>query len=95
MTTQNDLKPIHVRQAVFDAVRVWKRRQEGLTDFGEDGGGYPPAESILQAIPRRQQSVPPDERKLWIPYVEPLVIRNTFGQNLRRLFAWLRVILTV
>ena len=95
MTTQDDIKPIRVRQAVFDAVRVWKRRQEALAGIGEGGGAYPPAESILQGIPRRQQSVPPDERKLWIPYVEPLVIRNTFGQNLRRLFAWLRVILTV
>ena len=95
MATQNDVKPIRVRQAVFDAVRVWKRRQEVLAGFGEEGAGYPPAESILQAIPRRQQSVPPDERKLWIPYVEPLVVRNTFSQNLRRLFAWLRVILTI
>ena len=95
MATEDDLKPIRVRQVVFDAVRVWKRRQEVVAGLGTEGGAYPPAESILQGIPRRQQSVPPDERKLWIPYVEPLVIRNTLGQNLRRLFAWLRVILTV
>ena len=69
MATEDDLKPIRVRQAVFDAVRVWKRRQEAVAGLSNEEGVYPPAESILQGIPRRQQSVPPDERKLWLPYV--------------------------
>jgi ubiquinone biosynthesis protein len=96
VTVQEDLRPLHVRQAVFDAVRDWKtsRRMEASPD-GESGNGHLPAAAILQGIPRRQQSVPPDERKLWIPYVEPMLVRNTFGQNLKRLFAWLRLILTI
>ena len=95
MAIQEDLKPTRVRPAVFEAVRVWKSRQKAVTGLGEEGSGYPPADSILQSIPRRQQSVPPDERKLWIPYVEQLPIRKTFGRSLRRLFAWMRVILTI
>ena len=95
MATQEDLKPARVRQSVADALKVWKSRQESAAGNGEKNVEYPPAESILQSIPRRQQSVPPDERKLWIPYVEPLAIRNTWGHSLRRLFAWLRVILTI
>lgn len=96
MTVREDLKPLHVRQAVFDAVRAWKTaRKIAANPGGERNNGYLPVEAILQSIPRRQQSVPPDERKLWIPHVEPMPARNTFGQSLGRLFAWLRVILTI
>jgi ubiquinone biosynthesis protein len=96
MTVQEDLRPLHVRQAVFDAVRAWKTVQKTAADpGGERSSEHLPVEAILQSIPRRQQSVPPDERKLWIPHVEPLPVRNTFGQSLKRLFAWLRVILTI
>lgn len=95
MTTQEDLKPIHIRQTVFEAVKVWKSRQNAVAGLGGERGEHLPAEAILHSIPRRQQSVAPDERKLWIPYVEPLPIRNTFGHSFRRLFAWLRVILTI
>jgi predicted unusual protein kinase regulating ubiquinone biosynthesis (AarF/ABC1/UbiB family) len=91
----DDLKPISVRQAVFDAVRMWKKRQKAAAGAGEERSEPLPLEAILQSIPRRQQSVPPDERKLWIPYVEPLPARNTFGQSFRRLLAWLRVILAI
>jgi ubiquinone biosynthesis protein len=92
---QEDLKPTRVRPAVFEAVRVWKRRQKAVAGLGEEGSGYPSADEILQSIPRRQQAVPPDERKLWIPYVEQLPIRKTFGRSLVRFFAWMRVILTI
>lgn len=95
MTTQEDLKPIHIRQSVFEAVREWKSRQNAVTDFGGERGEPPPAEAILRSMPRRQQSVASDERKLWIPYMEPLPIRNTFGRSLGRLFTWMRVILSI
>ena len=95
MTIQDDLKPIHVRQAVYEAVRVWKKNQKAVAGSDEASSAYPPVESILQSIPRRQQSIPPAERKLWIPYVDQLPIRNNFGRSLIRLFAWLRVILTI
>jgi len=94
--TDKDMKPIRVRQSVFDAVRVWKSRQESVASISEERGVvYPPSDSVLRSIPRRQQSVPLDERKLWIPIVETLSIRNTFGQSFRRLFGWLRLIFTV
>jgi predicted unusual protein kinase regulating ubiquinone biosynthesis (AarF/ABC1/UbiB family) len=92
---QDDVKPIRVRPAVFEAVRVWKNRQQAAAGSDEERSAYPPAESILQSIPRRQQSIPPAERKLWIPYVDQLPIRNTFGRSFIRLFAWMRVILTI
>lgn len=95
MAIQEDVKPIRVRPAVFEAVRVWKSRQKAVAGLGEERGEHPSAESILQSIPRRQQAVPPDERKLWIPYVDQPPIRNTFGRSLVRLFAWMRVILTI
>jgi len=86
---------MRVRPAVFEAVRVWKKRQKAVAGLDEERSAYPPAESILQSLPRRQQAVPPDERKLWIPYVDQLPIRNTFFRSFIRLFAWLRVILTI
>ena len=95
MTTQGGLKPIRVRQPVFDAVKVWQERRKTLIGTIDEKGVYPPAESILHSIPRRQQSIPPDERKLWIPNLEPLVIRNSISHSLRRLFGWIRVMLTI
>jgi predicted unusual protein kinase regulating ubiquinone biosynthesis (AarF/ABC1/UbiB family) len=95
MTVQDDLRPITIRQSVREAVRVWKDRQKTVADVGGERVEVPPAESILQSLPRRQQSVPSDERKLWIPYVELFPVKYSFGQSLMRLFAWLRVILTI
>ncbi len=95
MAVQEDIKPIRVRQSVFDAFKVWKSRQETVAGIGGERSVYPPAKDILQSIPRRQQSIPPDERKLWIPYVEPLPIRNTFTQSIGRLFSWLGMIFTI
>ena len=77
---------MRVRPAVFEAVRVWKKRQKAVAGLDEESSAYPPAESILQSIPRRQQAVPPDERKLWIPYVDQLAVRNTFLRSFFRLF---------
>lgn len=86
---------MRVRQTVFDAVRVWKSRQNAVTGSDGERSEHLPAEAILQSIPRRQQATPLDERKLWIPYVEPLAIKTTLGQSLKRLLAWLRVIFTI
>ena len=95
MTTQEDLKPIHIRQSVFEAVREWRSRQNAEAGSGGGGGEPLPADAILKRMPRREQSVPSDERKLWIPYVEPFPVRNTFGRSLRRLFTWFRLMLTI
>lgn len=95
MTVREELKPLRARRVVSDAVKEWKGRQKAATGSGNGRGEYPPAEAILRSIPRRQQSVPPDERKLWIPYVEPLLVQNTFIRSAMRLLAWIRVILTI
>jgi ubiquinone biosynthesis protein len=95
VSTPEDVKPIRARYAVYEAVRAWKSHRKTESGVGGESGGQPPTEAILKGLPRRQQSVPPDERKLWIPFVEPLQIRTSFGQSIRRLFAWLRVILTI
>lgn len=96
MTVQDDLRPLHVRQVVFDAVRAWKTaRKIAASPDKERSNEHLPADAILQSIPRRQQSVPPDERKLWIPYVEPILVSNSFSKSLSRLFAWMRLIFTI
>ena len=95
MTIQTDQKPIHVRESVFKGVRAWRMRQEAAAGRDGERAEYPPAESILQSIPRRKQMIPPDERKLWLPYVEPLVIGNALGKSLMRLMTWFRLILTI
>ena len=45
MTTREDLKPIRVRQSVFDAVRDWKTRQQAAAGNGLERSTYPSAES--------------------------------------------------
>jgi ubiquinone biosynthesis protein len=97
VTLQEEVKrPIRARQSVIEAVRVWKTREKAAAGFGENGSEpYPPAEAILQSIPRRQQAIPPDERKLWIPNLEPLLVKETLLHSLMRLFTWWRVILTI
>jgi predicted unusual protein kinase regulating ubiquinone biosynthesis (AarF/ABC1/UbiB family) len=95
VTIQEDIKSIRVRKAVSEAVKVWRSRQKAAAGFSEERSVFPPAESILQSIPRREQAVPPDERKLWIPYVDPLPVRKTLWRSLRRLLTWMRVILTI
>jgi predicted unusual protein kinase regulating ubiquinone biosynthesis (AarF/ABC1/UbiB family) len=95
VTIRATSKPLRARRSVHEAVKVWKSRQKAAAGLDEVRREYPPAESILRSIPRRQQSVPPDERKMWIPYVEPLTIGHTFWRSLRRVLTWLRVILTI
>jgi ubiquinone biosynthesis protein len=89
-----DLESVRVRQSVFEAVTAWKTRQKAAEN-NRNGSGHPSAETILGSLPRRVQAIPPDERKLWIPFVEPAPIQITFGRSLRRLLTWLWVILTV
>lgn len=95
MITQDELRPIRVRQSVLEAVRVWKHRQKAAAGLDEARATYPSAEAILQSIPRREQAVPFDERKLWIPYVEPIPTKHTTSRSLIRLFTWMRVIFTI
>jgi ubiquinone biosynthesis protein len=95
MIIQRELKPPHVRQAVFDAVQEWKHRQKRAAGIGTEEGGYLPTESILHSIPRRVQSVPLDERKLWIPVMEPYPTSVSFFKSFGRFLIWLKVLLTI
>jgi ubiquinone biosynthesis protein len=94
MIEDKDLRPAHVRQAVYEAVSDWRSRQKAA-EIDRNGMDHPPIEAVLQPIPRREQSVPPDERKLWIPFVEPVAVKLSLGQSLRRLLTWLWVLLRI
>jgi ubiquinone biosynthesis protein len=94
MIEDKNLRPVHVRQSVYEAVSLWKSRQKVAEDSRSDNG-HPPIEAVLQPIPRREQSTPPDERKLWIPLVEPDAVKISFGRSLMRLLTWLWVILRI
>ncbi len=90
-----DARMRRVRQTVSEAVRVWRTRQETGAGADEERHEPLPLEEVLRSIPRREQAIPPDERKLWIPYVESTPIKVSIGRSLMRLFTWLRVMLTV
>lgn len=95
MTSQAELKPLRIRKSVFDAVRSWRRAQESLGETPVKPVAYPPAETILHAIPRREQLVDPDTEHLWMPFLEQLTFRNSFWQSLLRLFAWMNLLSTI
>jgi len=83
-----------VRQSVAEAVGIWRSRQKTVAEVGEERSGHLPLEDVLQSIPRRELTVPPDERKLWIPQVESVPGKNRIIRSLMRLLTWLRVMFT-
>jgi ubiquinone biosynthesis protein len=93
MSTQ--IKPIHVRQSVADAVQVWQRDQKLAQQAEAEPLVYPAAETILQPIPRREQLIPPDSSHLWMPSMEPLPFKKSFWRSLGRVFTWLNLISTI
>lgn len=93
MSTQADSKPAGVRQSVFDAMNDW--HQNRRTVAGQAQPGFAPAESVLQSIPRREQFIDPDERRQWLPYLEPLTIKSPFWISVRRIFTWLVLVTTI
>ena len=95
MTAQDGLRTIRARSSVVEAVREWRTRQMEAAGTGRERGVHPPAETVLRSIPRREQSVPLDERKLWIPQVEQIFARNLLIRSIGRLFVWQRVILAI
>jgi len=95
MRTQTRLRPVNIRSAVFDAVNTWRRTRASADEQFVDPTVYPPAESVLHSIPRREQLIAPDGRRQWLPYVEPLTFKNSLWQSFIRLFAWLRLISTL
>jgi ubiquinone biosynthesis protein len=95
MSTQVDSKPTHVRKSVFNAVNAWHRDQEVTATENMAVVDYPAAETILRSIPRREQLIDPAERRLWLPYLEPLIFKTSFWRSLRRLLTWLNVLATI
>ena len=95
MRTQARLRPIHIRPSVFDAINEWQRKRASADGASLDPAAYPPAESILQSIPRREQLIDPDERRLWLPSLDHLVFKTSFWKSLGRLFAWMRLFATL
>lgn len=95
MATSETLNRTIPRQAVIEGVRAWQIRQDAGDEFGLPQSEYPAAETILASMPRRVLSVPPDERKQWFPYVDPVPYRQSLFKSLARLLTWLRLILTI
>lgn len=98
MDVQTDSKPVHIRQSVFNAVNVWRRAQEEKarqTNLNLNVAEYPAAKTVLQNIPRREQLIDPAERRLWLPYLEPLIFKTSVWQSIGRLLTWLNVIATI
>ena len=88
-------KLIHVRQSVSDAVKVWQRARELVREAEAGPVEYPPVESILHSIPRREQLIVRHENRSWIPSVEPLLFKKSFWKSLSRLFAWFNLVNTI
>ena len=53
------------------------------------------AENIFHSIPRREQLLASDERRLWLPQYRDQIFQTTLWQSLGRLFTWLRVVASV
>ncbi len=95
MDTQADLKPLHIRQSVFDAVQEWRRNQEIAKEEPAKVTKQPPAEAILQSIPRREQLIAPDERRHWLPSLESPVFKSSVWRSLSRLLTWINLLATI
>ncbi len=96
MNTQADSGSIRIRKPVFTAVDKWRRQRSERAPFlPQRHSDYAPAKEILQSLPRRVQAGEEEqaaERKQWLPYVEPIVIKISVWRSLRRFFTWLRVL---
>ncbi len=95
MGTQVDSKSIHVRRSVTNAVSAWLRSREASAADNLAVTEYPAAETILHSIPRREQLISAAERRLWLPYLEPLIFKNSLWRTLGRLLTWLNVLITI
>ncbi len=96
MTIPADSRPIQVRKSVFEAVNKWTQKRGGLAHRAPQKElAYPPAENVLQSLPRREQLSNQDERQFWLPYVDPLVFKVSFWRSVGRLFTWFGVLASV
>lgn len=95
MGNQTEFNAIQVRPSVADAVRRWQREREEIRQAEAEPVVYPPAETILHSIPRREQLITPDDKRRWMPYVEPVIFKKSFWQSLKRLFTWMNLISTI
>jgi ubiquinone biosynthesis protein len=85
-----DRKSIHVRPAVRDALRHWRMRQRLASAAAGSSIDYPPLESVLQPIERRERLISFDERSdALLPSYEVLPHHDNFWTSLRRLAAWI------
>lgn len=95
MSVEAARKPLRVRQSVHEAMQLWQKRQGARPGARMDAAKYPSAQDVVQSIPRREQLLAGSEGELWLPYTETLAFRATLGQSLRRLLAWLEMLLAV
>jgi ubiquinone biosynthesis protein len=95
MSTQADSKPQRIRRSVIEAMNAWTLRQEAARQPVAERTSYPPAETILHSIPRREQIIKPSEEPLRLPYFGSVDHKTSFWRSLRRLLVWFRVVTSV
>jgi len=97
MSSQAESRPLHVRKSVLNAVAAWNERRIRRISRVEPEA-HPPAEQVIGSLPRRERAAGQDEsaeRRLWLPYVEPLTFKVNFWRTLGRLFTWFRVLAVI
>jgi ubiquinone biosynthesis protein len=95
MNSQAGSRPVTQRRPVVRTIprRVQHNKNEAGT--ASKTAEYPPAETILHSMPRREQLLDPHEGQLRLPYVQGTVHKPHLWQSLRRLLTWLHVLITV
>lgn len=88
-------KPMHIRQSVADAMKIWQLRQNIAEEAVAEPINYPPTKSILHRIPQRERLIAPDDKHRWLPYIEPTHYKTSFWQSVWRMFAWINLINTI
>src|SRR5689334_23505446 len=84
-----------IHQVVQAAMRHWQLRQN-LATAAKTEIDYPPLESVLQPIARRERLVNFDEHSdAFLPSYTALPHENDFGYSLGRLLTWIYLLVTV
>src|SRR5258706_13017030 len=95
MSARAGEKPVRKRPPVFEAAAGWLSRRSAAAASPNGSGEYPPLDSILHSLPRREQAISPAHGRISLPLIEPTRFKTSLWKSLRRLFTWFRVIAAV
>lgn len=93
MKTKIYQKTISVRPAVKVAMARWRESQVKETNTAAESVEYPPLESILRPMDRREQLIDSDQRsQVELPAIKKLPHKISKWKSLGRMFTWLSLI---